>query len=267
MTGSLTEIAAGVLSTPDPIKKVRCAHRMADAWRSGNLIEIGSVDLPMRPARPQRPELLSPRDMPRRGKGGTRAGRIALLHALAHIELNAIDLACDIIARFADADLPRGFRDDWVAVADEEARHFELLCERLIAHEVRYGDLAAHDGLWQAAEQTAGNLLARLAVVPLILEARGLDVTPAMIANLRNAGDAESADVLEIIYRDEIGHVEIGIRWFEHVCRARGLAPVSTYHDLVRQHFRGRIKPPFNAEARRRAGFGPEFYEPLVTQE
>jgi len=267
MTGSLTEIAVGVMSTSDPIDKARRAHRMADAWRSGELTEISSVDLPLRPTRPRRPELRSPRDMPRRGKGGTRAGRIALLHALAHIELNAIDLACDIIARFAGADLPRSFRDDWVVVADEEAKHFELLCKRLVAHEVCYGDLAAHDGLWQAAERTADNLLARLAVVPLILEARGLDVTPAMIANLRSAGDAESADVLEIIYRDEIGHVEIGMRWFEHVCRTRGLAPVNTYHDLVRQHFRGRIKPPFNTEARRRAGFGPEFYEPLVTPE
>ena len=152
-------------------------------------------------------------------------------------------------------------------VADEEAKHFELLCERLAAHDASYGDLVAHDGLWNAAEQTPGDLLARLAVVPLILEARGLDVTPAMISNLRTAGDAESAEVLEIIYRDEIGHVEIGVRWFEHVCHARGLAPISTYHDLVRQYFRGRLKPPFNAEARRRAGFGPEYYEPLVTPE
>ena len=267
MTASLAEIAVGVLSASDPTDKSRRAHRMADAWRSGELTEIGSCDLPLRPARPRRPELRSPRDMPRRGKGGTRTGRIALLHALAHIEFNAINLASDIIARFSDADLPRSFHDDWVVVADEEARHFELLCERLVAHDVRYGDLVAHDGLWQAAERTAGDLLARLAVVPLILEARGLDVTPAMITNLRSAGDAPSADALEIIYRDEIGHVEIGMRWFEHGCGARGLAPVNTYHDLVRQHFRGRIKPPFYAEARRRAGLGSEFYEPLVTPE
>ena len=265
MTASLAEAAVGVLSASDPADKAGRAHGMAGAWHSGELTEIGSADLPLRPARPQRPELRNPRDMPRRSKGGNRTGRIALLHALAHIELNAIDLACDIIARFADADLPHGFHDDWVAVADEEARHFELLCERLAAHDARYGDLVAHDGLWQAAEQTSGNLLARLAVVPLILEARGLDVAPAMIANLRSTGDAASADVLEIIYRDEIGHVEIGMRWFEHVCRARGLAPVTTYHNLVRQHFHGQLKPPFNADARRRAGFGPEFYEPLVT--
>ncbi len=267
MTTSLAEAAAGVLSISDPRDKARRAHGMAEAWRSGRLTAIGNASPPGRPARPPRPELRAPRDMPRRGKGGTRARRIALLHAVAHIELNAIDLASDIIARFADRDLPRAFHDDWAVVADEEAKHFELLCERLAAHDASYGDLVAHDGLWNAAEQTAGDLLARLAVVPLILEARGLDVTPAMISNLRTAGDAESAEVLEIIYRDEIGHVEIGVRWFEHVCHARGLAPISTYHDLVRQYFRGRLKPPFNAEARRRAGFGPEYYEPLVTPE
>ncbi len=264
MTVSLARAAAEVLSTSHPPDKARRAHEMAEAWQSGQVTEIGNAAPLGRPARPPLPELRAPRDMPRRGKGGTPAGRIALLHAIAHIEFNAIDLACDIIARFGESDLPRGFYDDWVMVADEEAKHFELLCARLAAHDTRYGDLVAHDGLWQAAEQTAGDILARLAVVPLILEARGLDVTPAMIANLRSAGDPESAEVLETIYRDEIGHVEIGMRWFEYVCRARGLAPVTTYHDLVRRHFRGRLKPPFNAEARRRAGFGPEFYEPLV---
>ncbi len=267
MTVSLAEAAAGVLSTSHPPDKARRAHRMAEAWRGGELTEIGFAAPPGRPARPLYPELRAPRDMPRRGKGGTPAGRIALLHAIAHIEFNAIDLACDIIARFTGADLPRTFYDDWVMVADEEAKHFELLCERLAAHDASYGDLVAHDGLWKAAEQTAGDLLARLAVVPLILEARGLDVTPAMIANLRAAGDTESAGVLEIIYRDEIGHVEIGMRWFEHVCRTRDLAPVTTYHDLVRRNFRGRLKPPFNVDARRRAGFGPEYYEPLVAPE
>ncbi len=267
MTDSLAGAAAEVLSTSHPPDKARRAHGMAEAWRSGALTEIGNATPPARPARPPRPELRAPRDMPRRGKGGTPAGRIALLHAIAHIEFNAIDLACDIIARFGAADLPRRFYDDWVLIADEEAKHFELLCARLIAHDASYGDLVAHDGLWKAAEQTAGDLLARLAVVPLILEARGLDVTPAMIANLRSAGDAESAEVLETIYRDEIGHVEIGMRWFEHICRCRGLAPVTTYHDLVRKHFRGPLKPPFNAEARRRAGFGPEYYEPLVAPE
>jgi uncharacterized ferritin-like protein (DUF455 family) len=240
---------------------------MAEDWRRSGGMEIGNVAPPARPARPALPELRAPRDMPRRGKGGTPAGRTALLHALAHIELNAIDLACDIIARFSDVALPRAFYDDWVTVADEEAKHFGLLCDRLTAYDAAYGDLPAHDGLWMAAEQTAGDLLARIAVVPLILEARGLDVTPGMIANLRNAGDAESADVLEIIYRDEIGHVEIGVRWFERVCRDRGLEPVTTYQDLVRSYFRGRLKPPFNTAARERAGFDAKYYEPLVDRD
>jgi len=263
----LADAAVAALTAPEPSDKVNLTHAMARDWRSGAIAEIGFASPPRRPARPPLPELREPRDMPRRGKGGTNAGRIALLHAIAHIELNAIDLACDIIARFGGTDLPRAFYDDWVTVADEEAKHFGLLCNRLAAYDASYGDLPAHDGLWKAAEQTAGDILARLAVVPLILEARGLDVTPAMIVNLQNARDADSAGVLEIIYRDEIGHVEIGIRWFEHVCRSRGLAPITTYHDLVRKHFRGKLKPPFNAEARRRAGFGPEYYEPLVAPE
>jgi uncharacterized ferritin-like protein (DUF455 family) len=260
----LAAAAVAVLSTALPDDKVRRTRGMAEAWRSGELVGIGSAAPPSRPARPATPELRAPRDMPRRGKGGTPAGRIALLHALAHIELNAIDLACDIIARFTEDDLPRAFYDDWVTVADDEAKHFGLLGERLAAHDASYGDLPAHDGLWQAAEETAGDILARLAVVPLLLEARGLDVTPAIIANLGRAGDEASAAALETIYREEIGHVASGRKWFEHVCRARGLAPVATYHSLVRKHYRGRLKPPFNTEARNLAGFGSQYYEPLA---
>ncbi len=263
----LAGAAVAVLSTADALLKVRRAHGMAEAWRSGELTEIGDAAPPGRPARPPLPELRAPRDMPRRGKAGSRTGRIALLHALAHIELNAVDLACDIIARFTGAGLSREFYDDWVTVADDEAKHFGLLCARLAAHDACYGDLPAHDGLWQAAAETSHDILARLAVVPLILEARGLDVTPGIIANLGRAGDTASAEVLETIYRDEIGHVEVGRIWFERVCRSRGLAPVATYHDLVRKHFRGSLKPPFNAEARRRAGFGAQYYAPLAATE
>ncbi len=171
---SLARAAVAALSEARPSDKARLAHAMAAAWRSG---EIGDADPPGRPARPPRPRLRAPRDMPRRGKAGSRTGRIALLHALAHIELNAVDLACDIIARFTGAGLPRRLHDDWITVADEEARHFELLCGRLAAHDAAYGDLPAHDGLWQAAEETGGDILARLAVVPLVLEARGARAT------------------------------------------------------------------------------------------
>ena len=217
---------------------------------------------PDRPARPDNPPLLMPRDMPRRRKGGTEAGRIALLHALAHIELNAIDLAWDMIARFEPPDA--GFYDDWVRVADEEATHHGLLAARLAEYGAAYGDLPAHDGLWQAAEATSHDLLARLAVVPMVLEARGLDVTLPMIDSLSRAGDHASADVLRIVYRDEIGHVEIGRRWFEHVCGQRGRTPVTEWHALVRRHYRALLKRPFNDAARQAAGFGPAFYEPLA---
>ena len=156
---------------------------------------------PLRPARPVYPELRPPRDMPKRRNFGSLAGRTALLHALAHIELNAIDLAWDMVARFADAGLPREFLNDWVGVASEEAHHFSLLSARLADFGAKYGDLPAHDGLWEAAAATAGDLLARLAVVPLVLEARGLDVTPAMTEQLDRLGDAKSSAVLRLIYR------------------------------------------------------------------
>ena len=234
------------------------------AWRNGAIDEIGGVLPPARPARPQRPVLLPPREMPKRRAGGAEATRIALFHAVAHIELNAIDLAWDLIARFADRAPSRAFFDDWVAVAAEEAKHFTLLTARLEALGAAYGDLPAHDGLWEAAEATASDLLARLAVVPLVLEARGLDVTPAMIARLETAGDHDSAAVLKIIYAEEIGHVAAGRRWFAHFCTAAGLPPAPTYQRLVRQHFKGTLKPPFNAAARDAAGLPAAFYEPLV---
>ena len=235
----------------------------AKQWRAGGMT-VGEPAAPDRPARPQRPRLLPPRDMPRRRNLGGRAGRIALLHALVHIELNAIDLAWDIIARFAAPDLPCGFFDDWVGVAAEEAEHFALLSDRLAALGAAYGDLPAHDGLWEAAAETRHDLLARLAVVPLVLEARGLDVTPGMIARLQSAGDDASAAVLDRIYRDEIGHVAVGVRWFGFFCREQGLDPPATYAATIRRHFRGLLKPPFNRAARDRAGLPAAYYEPLA---
>jgi uncharacterized ferritin-like protein (DUF455 family) len=204
--------------------------------------------------------------MPRRRTGQSLAGRQALYHALAHIELNAIDLAWDIIARFSTPRItaeayPRGFYDDWVKVADDEARHFTLLTQRLTALGGAYGDLPAHDGLWEAAEATAHDLLARLAVVPLVLEARGLDVTPGLIAKLNRAGDTEGAAALEVIYKDEIVHVGAGKRWFDWLCARRSLTPEVAWRELVARHFKGVLKPPFNAEARLAAGLPRSFYE------
>jgi uncharacterized ferritin-like protein (DUF455 family) len=261
---SLRAGAVAVLTSAAPADKIALTHRLTAEWRAGTLPIGDGPPPPPRPARPARPELRLPRDMPKRRSGGSTASRVALLHALAHIELNALDLAWDLIARFGTQDRPRGFYDDWLRVADEEASHHALLAERLAAHGAAYGDLPAHDGLWQIAEATAEDLLARLAVVPLVLEARGLDVTPAMIASLDKAGDGPSADVLRIIYRDEIGHVAIGSRWFAAICAERGLAPEASWQDLVRRHFKGRLKRPFNTEARDLAGLPAGFYEELA---
>jgi uncharacterized ferritin-like protein (DUF455 family) len=239
------------------------SRALYETWRRG-AIEIGGALPPPRPARPQRPLLRSPRAMPRRRNFGSAAGRIALVHALAHIELNAIDLGWDIIARFRADSLPREFYDDWTAVAAEEAQHFEWLTARLADLGAHYGDLPAHDGLWEAAAATAGDLVARLAVVPLVLEARGLDVTPPMAVRLERAGDLASARLLRRILADEIGHVAVGIRWFEELCRARGREPEASFRTAVRGFFKGELKPPFNREARAAAGFPARYYEPLA---
>jgi uncharacterized ferritin-like protein (DUF455 family) len=261
---TLTAAAVDVLTTASPAEKISRTHQAALAWCQGKLTEIGNTPAPRRPARPERPALLSPRDMPKRRAGGGRNTRAALLHALAHIELNAIDLAWDLIARFASEDLPRAFFDDWVAVADEEATHHQLLSTRLSELGASYGDFPAHDGLWEAANETVRDLLARLAVVPLVLEARGLDVTPVMIARLETAGDARSAEILGMIYRDEIEHVAAGQRWFTWEAGRRGVDPLAAYHSLVRAHFKAALKPPFNDAARTEAGLQRHFYAPLA---
>lgn len=264
---SLADAAALIVGTPEPAEKMRLTALAAAAWRERTLsLRLSTLDRPMpsRPGRPERPELLQPRDMPRRSLGSP-AGRIAFLHAIAHIELNAVDLAWDIIGRFVGEAVPRSFFDQWVGVASEEAIHFGLLAERLAAFGAAYGDLPAHDGLWQAAEATGSDLTARLAIVPLVLEARGLDVTPPMIATFRAAGDEATAAVLARIYEDEKGHVFVGASWFRYLCDREGRAAEPAFHDLVRRHFRGALRPPFNDRARSAACLTPGFYRPLET--
>ena len=263
MIDTLAARAVAVLETAEPDGKVALSRAAAAAWRAGGL-EVGVAAPPAHPARPARPLIKAPRHMPKRNAGGGRQARVVLLHAVAHIELNAIDLAWDLIARFTHEDPPRAFYDDWVAVAAEEAAHFGLLADRLAALGAAYGDLPAHGGLWRAAADTADDLAARLAVVPLVLEARGLDAAPAMIARLHQAGDAASATVLEVILRDEIGHVAVGRRWFTHVCGRRGADPEATFQALVRARFKGRLKPPFNTRARDAAEFPASYYGPLA---
>lgn len=252
-----------VLEAADPAQKCAAASAAAEA-EAAKASDWSPARLPDRPARPERPVLVPPHEVPRR-KLGAAAGRVALLHALAHIEFNAIDLAFDMAARFASdvADLGldgADFASDWIRIGAEEARHFRSLTARLAAYGAAYGDLAAHDGLWSAAERTSGDVLARLAIAPMVLEARGLDVTPAMADRLKAAGDIESAAAVNAIFEDEIGHVAAGVHWFEAICRARFLAPELAFKSFLRSHFAGELKPPFNDEARRRAGLRIDFY-------
>ena len=248
-----------MLLTAEPPAKVKAARAAGRAWRRGELTHLFDVAMPERPARPERPEMLPPNRMPKRGKAGSERSRIAMLHALAHIEYGAIDLAFDMAGRFGAA-YPRAFIDDWLGVGADEAMHFALLDRRLAALGSSYGALPAHDGLWEAAAETAHDSLARLAVVPMVLEARGLDVTPAMVAAFERGGDARSAAILTRIYRDEIRHVAAGTYWFKRTCESRGLATVAEWQRLIRAHFRGVVKPPFNDSARGEAGLSREFY-------
>ena len=205
--------------------------------------------------RPDLPELVHPARVPTR-KVSLPEGRGMLLHSLAHIEFNAINLALDLLVRFPE--MPAQFYADWLKVAKEEAYHHTLLCERLGAYGLKYGDYLAHDGLWQMAEKTKHSLLARLALVPRLLEARGLDVSPAIREKLMSVGDQESARVLDIILRDEIGHVAIGNRWFNEVCNNEGREPIEAFEQCLREYCAPYPRSPFNFKARAQAGFSEE---------
>lgn len=263
---SPSTLTAGIvdcITTQNALEKAHNTRALVAEWRSGNITDIGESAPPDRPGRPPLPELRPPRDVPKRRITGGVAGRVALIHAIAHIELNAIDLALDMACRYTDQSLPRDFYNDWLSVADDEARHFLMLNDRLALLDAQYGDLPAHDGLWQAAQETAHDLLGRLAIAPLVLEARGLDVTPTMISKLNDIGDYDSATALGIIMHDEVGHVLIGKRWFDYVCGMHRRDPVSSWHMLVKRYFKGPLKPPFNIEAREAAHFSAAFYGPL----
>lgn len=262
---TLRAAATMAIVATDLGRKTALAREAAARWRERRLSLRSPLDppLPDRPGRPDKPELVPPRAVGKRSLH-TLAGRIAMLHALAHIELNAVDLALDIVARFATEPVPHSFFDGWMMVADEEAKHFNLVRDRLRALGADYGDMPAHDGLWQAAHSTRNDLTARLAVVPLILEARGLDVTPALQEKMRETGDLESANVLRIIYEDEKGHVAVGAKWFRFFCAREKTDPAARFKELVRANFRGALKAPFNDIARAEAGLTPSFYRSLT---
>ena len=242
------------LRAADPAAKVACVRALRADWLAGR-VEV-AADLPRgpidAPGRPARPELVAPHRMPRR-RSESEAGRAALIHALAHIEFNAINLALDAAHRFAG--LPADYYADWLKVADEEALHFDLLNAHLATLGHAYGDFKAHTGLWDMALKTAHDPLVRMALVPRVLEARGLDATPRIVEKLRAANDMRMVEILAVVERDEIGHVAIGNRWYGWLCAQRGVDPVATFRRLLVEYDAPALKPPFNYAARREAGF------------
>lgn len=256
--GDLLRAAQQCLAEADPLRKVALTQAHAAAFRRGGLkvpAEAPAAEPIRMPGRPSTLQLVHPRDLPRRGLG-TVEGRAAFIHAIAHIELNAIDLAWDAVYRFRG--LPGAFHADWVSCADDESRHFMLLRERLLAHGHDYADFPAHNGLWEMCEKTAHDGLARMALVPRVLEARGLDVTPGMIDRLRALGDDTTADVLEIILREEVAHVAAGSRWYRWYCARAGVEPRERFKALLQEYAGGYLHGPFNIDARLLAGFDAE---------
>jgi uncharacterized ferritin-like protein (DUF455 family) len=252
--GNLLDEAGRCLAEPNPSRKQKLTEHVAAAWREGRLRLDPAAAGPVVevPGRPEHPELVPPRRLARR-KLTSPEGRAALIHAVAHIEFNAINLAWDAVQRFRD--MPMEFYSDWVQVAVEEAYHFGLMSERLRSLGYDYGAFPAHDGLWEMARVTAHDLLVRMALVPRVLEARGLDVTPGMIERLLEVGDVPTAECLRIILRDEVGHVAAGSRWFRYLCDRRGLDPEQAYFDLLAEYLTGQVRCPLNLPDRRRAGF------------
>jgi uncharacterized ferritin-like protein (DUF455 family) len=246
--------ALELLSMCEPVAKAQAVREWAGTIKADAPLDTQALidEPPGLPGWPARPALVPPSQLPQRNAFDV-VGRAALLHAVAHIEYNAIALALDAAWRFAG--MPRAYYLDWARVAGEEALHFSLLQQHLATLGHAYGDFAAHDGLWTMAERTRSDTLARMALVPRTLEARGLDVTPAMRARFARAGDARAAEILDVILRDEIGHVAIGNRWYRWLCELDGLDPLQAYARLAQEHRAPRPRPPFNLEARRAAGF------------
>ncbi|MCK4742790.1 MAG: ferritin-like domain-containing protein [Sulfuriflexus sp.] len=251
---NLFDIAEQCLNISDPDEKCQETERAANAWEAGELelnhhsavLQIGE------PGRPPRPELVTPKDL-RQRKVGSAKGHPALIHSITHIEFNAINLAWDAVYRFRD--MPERFYADWIQVAREEAYHFGLLRDHLKTLGHDYGDFPAHNGLWEMAQQTAHDGMVRMALVPRVLEARGLDVTPGMIKRLTQRGDHRAVEILDIILADEIGHVEVGTRWFRYYCEQRSLDSEKVFADLLKEYMYGAVRGPFHYAARKQAGF------------
>lgn len=241
----------------DPVKKVKKTDRLYRDIQSDKVdyrhdLPVIRIEIP---GRPDKPELVAPRKLRKRNVQ-TDEGRAALLHALCHIEFNAINLALDAVYRFAD--MPNDFYSDWMQVAREEAYHFQLLADHLESMGYRYGDFVAHNGLWEMAVETDHDVLVRMALVPRVMEARGLDVTPSIMEKLAKAGDNRAVEILQIIHRDEVGHVKIGTHWFRYLCQQRQLEPLATFRELLQHHIKGQLHGPFDHIMRKQAGFTDE---------
>jgi len=252
------------LDATDPAEKLRLTRATWQSLQAGDLYADSSSPPPEpigAPGRPARPLLVNARQVPQRGLGSAE-GRAALVHAVAHIEFNAINLAWDAVYRFRDK--PADYYLDWASCANDEARHFAMLSDRLAELGHAYGDFDAHDGLWAMAEKTAHDDTARMALVPRVLEARGLDVTPGMIDRLRQLGDTQTVAILEVILREEVAHVAAGTRWYRHCCARDGLDPAATFFELLREYMGVSLRGPFNLPARREAGFDEQELEQLL---
>lgn len=256
--------AADAFALADPLQKCTAVEALWLRVEAHDITWDRQTPVPpvSQPGRPDLPRLVAPGQVPRR-RLGSAEGRAALLHAIAHIEFNAINLALDAACRFRD--LPDDYNLEWISVAADEARHFRLLDERLSETGHAYGDFPAHNGLWEMAEKTALSCLERMALVPRVLEARGLDVTPGMIRRLTNVGDHKSVDILEIILSEEVRHVEIGSRWFRYCCEKENVEPESTFLELLQSHFTGALRGPFNLDARLKAGFSNAEMEAIAS--
>lgn len=252
----LRELALECLLISDPLIKVQQTQALYQRFLAEELeISDTAFAVPDEPGRPDSPELVAPKDLPRR-RNSAESGNASLIHAVCHIEFNAINLGLDAIARFAD--LPQQFYIDWLRVAFEESQHFIMLREHLMSLGYDYGAFPAHNGMWEMARKTHHDPLIRMALVPRVLEARGLDVTPKMINKLRGSGDHRAVEILGIILEEEIGHVKIGTHWFNYLCEQRDVDPLATFKDLLDNYFAGELRGPFNTEARKLADFTDE---------
>jgi len=250
----LRQAALDCLLISDPLLKVKYTQQLYNDWLASRyqIDNTLSFDVPETPGRPDKPELVAPRELPRR-RNSKQHGVAPLVHAITHIEFNAINLGLDAVARFGN--MPEQFYDDWLRVAYEESNHFHMLSGHLNQLGYEYGSFPAHSGMWDMAQKTHHDVLKRMALVPRVLEARGLDVTPAMMNKLRGAGDHRAVEILEVILREEVGHVTIGTHWFNYLCEQQQLDSFQTFKDLLENYFDGELRGPFHIEARMKAGF------------